>query len=219
MCMKPTNPYRDHSNPHAEHSFRGYIIDYLKTTFSDSKKTVVIYYFFDSTYKKSLKTSTFLRCILHQAIRLESLAPDSQRRLESLFMDQIDQSEPAARELEQLFLHFYGKFKTAFLLIDGLDEADEIEQRNVKSFLKEVQKMDGARILAVTHAALDMSTVFARSWALHIQLEDLKGDIEMFVQSQIDRYSQEELSNCSPSELAIIKQKLVSDAEGMLVAN
>lgn len=148
-------------------------------------------------------------------VRLESLLPDLQRLLESLFMDRIDQSEPTTSELEQLFLQSYGKFKSCFLLIDGLDEVDEIEQRNIKSFLREVQKMDGARILATTHAAMDMSKVFTGGLALHIRPDDLKDDIEAFVESQIDKYSQEELSDCSPYALDIIRQKLISDAEGM----
>ncbi|KAF2785963.1 hypothetical protein K505DRAFT_344213, partial [Melanomma pulvis-pyrius CBS 109.77] len=195
----------------------GYIVDHLRRSFSAQNETAVIFYFFDSSNKESLKASTFLRCILHQAIRLETLLPDSQRRLQSLFMDQISPLEPATDELEQLFLHFYGNFKSGFLLIDGLDEADEAEQRNVKSFLKEVQKMDSARILAITHAAMDMSKVFTRGLALQIRPEDLKDDIEVFVQSQIDKYAPGELSDCSPAVLDLIKQKLVSDAEGMFL--
>ncbi|KAF2803796.1 uncharacterized protein BDZ99DRAFT_163042 [Mytilinidion resinicola] len=195
----------------------GYIIDHLRMKFSAQNETVVIYYFFDSSEKKSLKASTFLRCTLHQMIKLEALVPELQRRLESLFIDRIDQSEPTTSELEQLFLHSCRKFKGCFLLIDGLDEADEIEQRNVKSFLKDVQRTHAARILATTHAAMDMSKVFTRGLALNIRPEDLKDDIEVFVQSQIDKYSQEKLSDCSPYALDIIKQKLIFDAEGMFL--
>ena len=148
-------------------------------------------------------------------IRPDTLLPSIQRRLESLFEDQIDQSEPATSELGQLFLQAFGKLENYFLLIDGLDEADDIEQRKVKSFLKEVQKMTGARILATTHAAMDMSRVFACCLALHIRPEDLKDDIDVFVQSQINKYSQEELSDCEPYVLDLVRQKLVSDAEGM----
>jgi hypothetical protein len=212
FCMIPTvHSYKFHSNQY----FRGYIIDYLSKTFSAHSETVVIYYFFDSSEKKTLRASNFLRCILHQAIRLESLLPESQRILESLFKNQIDQSEPTTSELEQVFFRFYGKFKSAFLLIDGLDEASDIEQRNVKSFLKTVQKMDGARVLATTHAAMDMSMVFTRGLALQIKSKDLEDDIATFVQSQIDKNSQGELCDCSPSVLDIIKRKLVSDAQGM----
>jgi hypothetical protein len=152
---------------------------------------------------------------LHQIIKLEALLPNIQRRLESLFVDQIGESDPDTSELEQLCLQFYGKSKSCSLLIDGLDEADDIEQRKVRLFLKKVQRMAGVRILATTHAAMDMSKVFSCDLALCIRPEDLKHDIEVFVQSQISKYSLEELSDCEPFVLDLIRQKLVSDAEGM----
>jgi hypothetical protein len=158
---------------------------------------------------------TFLRCILHQVISLESLRPDSQRRLELLFVDQIDQAEPDANELIKLFIQFYKKFKNAFLLIDGLDEAHKGDQRNVKSFLREIQKLDGARILAISHPDIDMSNVFSCSHTLQIKPEDLKGDIEIFIQGQIDEHSQKGLSICSPSLLNKVKQALLSGADEM----
>jgi hypothetical protein len=204
-------------NLRSKQSFRGYVINHLQTTFSARDDTVIIYYFFDSSNKKSLHTVTFLRCILHQAVRLESLLPDLQRRLELLFVDQIDQAEPDTSELVKLFMHFYGKFKNAFLLIDGLDEANKSDQRNVKSFLKEVQKIDSARILAITHPDVDMSKVFSRSRTLQINPEDLKVDIEIFVQSRLMSTHRRELSICSPSLLNKVKQALLSGAEGMLV--
>lgn len=219
LCIMPTGCKESCGNLNSNQYSRGYIIDYLNMKFQAYSDTAVIYYFFDSSERKTLKTSNFLRCILHQAIKMESLLPDSQRILESLFKDQIYQSEPTTSELEQIFFHFYGKFKSAFLLIDGLDEANDVEQRNVKSFLKTVQKMDGARIFTTTHAAMDMSKVFTRGLALQIKPKDLEDDIETFIQSQIDKYSQGELCDCSPSMLDIIKRKLVSDAQGMLVAS
>ena len=158
---------------------------------------------------------TFLRCILHQTINLEILSPDIQRRLESLFDSPVDQMEPSTSELEQLSLHSCKKFKRVLFLIDGLDEVDEVEQRNIKFFLKEVQKVDGARILAFTHAAMGMSKVFIRCSQLHITAEDLEDDVETFIESQISKYSQGELSACSPFVLDIIKRKLKADAEGM----
>lgn len=41
-------------------------------------------------------------------------------------------------------MHFYRKFKNAFLFINGLDKANKSNQRNVKFFLKEVQKVNSA---------------------------------------------------------------------------
>lgn len=184
-------------------------------TFSGQKETVVIYYFFDTLNKKSLEISTFLRCILHQALSLENLSPVVERHLESLFDSRMDQLEPSTSELEQLFSHSCGQFERAFILIDGLEEVNEVDQRKVKSLLKEVQKTDSARILAFTHATMNMSKVFTQCSQLHITAKDLKDDVEMFIDSQIDRYSQEELSACPLFVLDIIKRKLLADTEGM----
>jgi hypothetical protein len=127
----------------------------------------------------------------------------------------MDQLEPSISELQQLFFHTCGKFKRALLLIDGLDEVNEVEQRNIKFFLKEAQKMDGARILAFTHAATDMLKVFTHCSQLHITAENLKNDVATFIKSQISKYSQGELSACSSSVLDIVERKLTDDAEGM----
>lgn len=194
---------------------RASVVDHLRTNFSAQKETAVIYYFFDSLNKKSLEMPTFLRCILRQTMNLETLSPDIQERLESLFDNPEDQLEPSTSDLKELFFTSCGKFRRAFLLIDGLDEVNKAEQDNIKFFLREVQNISGARILAFTHAAMGMSKVFTGCSQLHITAEDLEDDVETFIESQIDKHAQEKLSACSPSVLDIIKRKLIDDAEGM----
>jgi hypothetical protein len=202
----------------SNYNLRGYIIDHLRKSFPPATDdTVIIYYFFDFSNKMTLRASTFLRCILHQAIRSESLLPNQQRRLESVFIDQIDQAEPDTRELLSLFVEFYEKFKNSFLIIDGLDQAEKSHQRIIISFIKEIQKLSCARILVTTYPDIDMSKVLSHSQKLQISPEDLEGDIEIFVQRQIDEHSQMELSVCSPSLLGKLKQALISGAEEMLV--
>jgi hypothetical protein len=132
-----------------------------------------------------------------------------------MFVNEIDQAEPDTSELIELFICFYGKFKNAFFLIDGLDQAGKSDQRNIKSFLKEVQKLNCARILVASHPDVDMSKVLSRSQTLPIKSEDLKGDIEIFVQRQMDDHLDEELSVCSPPLLNEVKQALISGAEEM----
>lgn len=215
FCMYWTHLETFHRELRSKQHSRGYIIDHLTKNFSAHSDTVVLYYFFDYSEKASLKASTFLRSILHQVIKLEHLLPEFQRQLESLFEDRIGDSEPLVSELEQLFVQFYGKFKRAFLVIDGLDEMGEVEQRNVKSFLRTVQKTDGSRVLAMTHAAMDMSKVLHGCQTLHIKPKYVEGDIATFIQAQIDRFSQSGLCDCSPAALDLIKRKLVCDAEGM----
>ena len=82
--------------------------------FAARDDTAIIYYFFDSSDKTTLLTHTFLRCILHQVIMLESLLPDLQRRLELLFVDGIEKAEPDRKELITLFLDYFGRFENAF---------------------------------------------------------------------------------------------------------
>ena len=214
-CMKPLRQDDFHKNMRSKYIARGHVIDHLKRSFAGRSSMVVIHYFFDSSEKKSLQASAFLRCILHQAITVDNLLPDSQRRLESLFEDQLGESEPATDDLAQLFCHFLRKFKCAFLLIDGLDEVSRTEQRNVKALLTTIRTIDSARIFAMTHADMDMTKVLTCCSCLQIKADDLEHDIAAFIQSQIDTYSQNDLLGCSSSALDLIKQKLVSDAEGM----
>ncbi|KAI9658885.1 MAG: hypothetical protein M1821_001845, partial [Bathelium mastoideum] len=192
----------------------GYVVEFLTRTFSAEEGTIVIYYFFDFSDKQSLRILTFLRCVLHQAIGPRTLLPDFQRRLESLFPDGTDYTEPTISELTEIFLHVCENFKTIFLLIDGLDEADKSTQRNTKSFLREMQKMDSVRILATTHPDVDMQKILIRSPTIQVKPED--ADIQLFVKSQIDNHSQE-LSVCSTSLLDRIEEFLLRRAEGMFL--
>ncbi|PSN61265.1 hypothetical protein BS50DRAFT_157349 [Corynespora cassiicola Philippines] len=187
----------------------GYIVQHLKRSFPAHGDTSVIYYSFNSSEKKSLKTSAFLRCILHQAITVDNLVPDIQRRLEYLFEDQIGDFDPANSELEQLFCDFIKEYKCVFLIVDGIDELSEAEQRNVKSLLRKVANTNIAKLLTTTHAAADMSKVLAHCLSIQIKPEDLKDDIALFIQSQIDEHAQGDRLGCSEYELDLIKQKFL----------
>jgi hypothetical protein len=193
------------------------VIDYLTTTFSNDKDTAIVYYFFDYSCKESLPVPTFLRSILHQIIKTETLLPHTQRRLEALFVSQIDQREPDITELEILFIELCGKLKKVLLLIDGLDEVDHNDRKLVQSFLRKAQGIPCARIFVTTHPEVDMSTVFSSCRMLKIRPQDLETDIKTFVESQIKRRQHEELSICSPALLNSIKQALISGAQGMYV--
>jgi hypothetical protein len=191
------------------------VIDYLTPAFSTDKDSAIIYYFFDYSYKESLSVPTFLRSILHQIIRMETLVPNIQRRLEALFDCQAEQWGPDAAELEKLFLELCSKLKKVLLLIDGLDEVDQDNRKVVRNFLRKVQDRTSARIFVTTHPEVDMSTVFSRCRTLKITPQDLETDIKLFVKSQIEKCLPEELSICPPGLLDSIRQALISGAQGM----
>jgi hypothetical protein len=196
---------------------RGYVIDYLTTTFFNDKDTVIVYYFFDYSCKESLPVPTFLRSILHQINKVETLLPNTQRLLEALFDSQIDRGEPDTAELEILLIKLCEKLKKVLFLIDGLDEMDHCDRKLVRNFLRKVQDMTCARIFVTTHPEVDMSAVFRSCRVLKITPQDLGTDIKTFVESQIERRLHEELSICSPALLNSIRQALISGAQGMYV--
>lgn len=165
--------------------------------------------------KKSLQLSTFLRCILYQALTPESLRPDTQRRIESLLLFTSALATPTFEVLEELFLDAVKKFKITYLLIDGLNELGTTDLRILKFFFKKVQSCDGVQICLAAKAAMDVSTVLGNSQTIYIMPHDLESDIEVFVQKRIDEYSEHELNICSPTLLGLIKQALISQAEGM----
>jgi hypothetical protein len=165
--------------------------------------------------KKSLQLSTFLRCILHQAVTPESLRPNTQRKLESLFLAQAPAVKPSFEALEELFIEAIKEFKIIYLLIDGLDEVETSDQRVLKRFFKKVQSYKGVQVCLAAHAAMDVSTVLRNSQIIDIKPGDIESDIEVFVQKQIDEHSEEELSICSPALLDKIKDALLSRTGGM----
>ncbi|KAI9773765.1 MAG: hypothetical protein M1839_001997 [Geoglossum umbratile] len=193
----------------------GYVIDHLTKTSANDRNTAIVYYFFDYSRKESLQVPTFLRSILHQISKMEALLPQTQRRLEALFLGRTDRGEPSITELEVLFIDLCGKFNKAFLLIDGLDEVDRNDRKIVQNFLRKVQTIACTQIFVTTHPEVDMSAVFNSLRTLKIKPQDLETDIKTFVDSKIERHLHEELSICSPALLNSIRQALVSGAQGM----
>lgn len=120
-------------------------------------------------------------------------------------------------ELETLFAELCGTLKRVFLLIDGLDEVDLTDRKLILTFLKKVQDIASVKVFVTAHPEVDVSAVFNECRTLKIEPQDIQPDITIFVESQIERRSHEELSECSPALLESIKQALISDAQGMYV--
>jgi hypothetical protein len=179
----------------------------------------IVYYFFDYSTKASLAVPTFLRSILHQVLTVENLLPAAQLCLRSLFSGEAGQREADAADLESLFLDLCAALKRVFILIDGLDEVDPNDRRVVRDFLKKLQGVASVKVFITTHPEVDMSAVFSKCRMLKIEPQDVESDITTFVESQIEKRSHDELSGCSPALLELIKQALISGAQGMYVGH
>jgi hypothetical protein len=64
-----------------------------------------------------------------------------------------------------------------------------------------------------------MSTVFRKCRTFKTEAQDIDPDIAAFVESQIEQHSHMELSGCSLPLLELIKQALISGAQGMYVGH
>jgi len=122
-------------------------------------------------------------------------------------------------EVASLFSDFCSAYKRVFLLLDGLDEMDPNDGKAIRNFLKEFEGIASVKVFITTHPEVDMSTVFRRCRTFKIEAHDVEADIAAFVESQIEQRSQEELSGCSPTLLELIKQALISGAQGMYVGH
>jgi hypothetical protein len=192
---------------------RGSAHDFLKKEFSANKDTTIVYYFFDYSIKASLVVPTFLRSILHQVLTVEKL-PAVQVRLESLFSNEWE-VDPV--EVASLFSDLCSTYKRVFLLLDGLDEVEPTDGRVIRNFLERFQGIASVKVFITTHLEVDMSTVFGNCRTFKIETQDVGPDIAAFVESQIEQLSHMELSGCSSTLLELIKQTLLSRAQGMYV--
>jgi hypothetical protein len=165
-----------------------------------------------------LAVPTFLRSILHQVLTVENL-PAVQYHLESLFSGDIEQREVDLVEVASLFSYLCSTYKSVFLLLDGLDEVEANDGRVIRNFLKKFQGIASIRVFITTHPEVDISTVFMKCRTFKIEAQDIEPDIAAFVESQIEQHSHMELSECSLNLLELIKQTLISDAQGMYVGH
>ena len=188
----------------------------MKKKFSTDEDSTIVYYFFDYSTKESLAVQTFLRSILHQVLTVE-IRPAVQVRLESLFSGEIDQWE--VDDVASLFSDLCSTYKRVFLLLDGLDEVDPNDGRVIRNFLKKFQSIASVKVFITTHPEVDMSTVLRKCRTFKIEAQDVEPDIAAFVESQIEQHSHMELAGCSLPLLELVKQALISGAQGMYVGH
>jgi len=147
------------------------------------------------------------------------LLPAVQVRLESLFSAEMDQWEVDPVEVASVFSDLCSAHKRVFLLLDGLDEVDPNDGRVIRNFLKKFQGIASVKVFITTHPEVDMSTVFRKCRTFKIEAQDVEPDIAAFVESQIEQHSHVELAGCSLPLLELVKQALISGAQGMYVGH
>ena len=180
-----------------------------------SGERVVAYYFFDYRWKESLSAITFLRCILHQVLRMDKVASGIRERLQKHFGGADDSHEPTLENLQELIFDICTTLNDVLFVVDGLDEA-ELDCRSVAlRFLENMQPR--IKIFVAGLPEIDIAAVFKGAATIDITERDVKEDIWKFINIKLEQdvMANEVLSNYNPCFTDHLKAALASKAQGM----
>lgn len=181
--------------------------------------TVIAYYFFDAAQKESLPPSTFLRSILHQVLRTESLNPTLQRRLEAIFTGLSGSREPEIDELERLIFELCNTLQKVIILVDGINEVEQDDRRLVLRFFKAIQQSQAViKLFVASRPETGVPIFFSDSQLTHINIRahDTRLEIEGFINSRVEKEVKDgSLAVCGPAVIDKIKNVLKMKARGM----
>lgn len=194
-------------------------MEWVTKNLAGKTDTVVAYYFFDSAQKESLSACTFLRSILHQVLRTESLNPTLQRLLEAIFIGPNGSREPEIDELETLVFELCNTMQKVIILVDGISEAEQDDRRLVLRFLKAIQESQAViKLFIASRPEVDVPTFFSNSQLTHIDIRahDTRLEIEDFINSRVEKEAKDgSLVVCGPAVIDKIKNVLKRKAKGM----
>lgn len=197
----------------------GHVVEQFTKHLANKKDTCVAYYFFDSTQQESLSPCTFLRSILHQILRIESLNPTLQRRLEAIFTEPNGSIEPEFDELETLVLDLFNGLQKVVILIDGINEVEQDDQRLVLHFLKAIQHTQTViKLFVTTRPEVDVPIFFSEGQLtlINIRAHDIRLEIDEFINLRLENEAKGgSLAVCGPALIDEIKRVLKMKAKGM----
>lgn len=194
------------------------MVEQVTRTLAGNNNTGIAYYFFDPSRKESLSPSTFLRSILHQVLRTESLNPALQRGLEAIFIGPNGSREPEIDELETLIIKLCNTLRKAVILIDGINETTHDDRKLVLHFLKAIQQSQAViKLFISSRPEVDVPIVFTDAQLTHITIraQDTQLEIDNFINSRVEEAKEGSLIVCKLDVIDEIKKSLQMKARGM----
>ena len=183
------------------------------------EQRVVAYFFSDYRWKESLSAITFLRCILHQLLRMDKISFGIRSVLRRHFGSPNHFQEPTLEDLQKLISDVCTGLSEVFFVVDGLDEVEPDSRTAVLRFLGDMQPR--VKIFVASQPEIDVAALFAGSRAVTINVtaQDLKADIQKFIHIQLEQDTAANgiLSTYNPCFTKSIKEVLAFKAQGMYV--
>lgn len=196
------------------------MIERMTESLVSKKNAITAYYFFDSAQKESLSPYTFLRSILHQILRTESLNPALQRRLEATFIGPNGSRKPEIDELEALIIGLCDTLQNVIVLVDGIDEAEQEDQRLVMHFLKNaIQKSQAViKLFISSRPEVNVPIFFSDNGQLthiNIRAQDTQIEIDKVIKFRVENVAKEgSFVVCEPATIDKIIKALKMKASG-----
>ena len=121
-------------------------------------------------------------------------------------------------EIEHLLLDVCAKMSKVVLLIDGVNEADQLDQKVVLSVLKKLVRLElASKIFITSQPEVNFRSVFSDTDISQINLkpQDTQCELEKYINQRVDNEIHNQLALCSMRVIDDIKAVLKTKAEGM----
>ncbi|KAI6753938.1 hypothetical protein HG530_013114 [Fusarium avenaceum] len=212
----------DYISPHRQNFGSGKtiltssVVDHALTEKRDSGELIAFFFpRFDD--QNSLKSETILRSIVRQTIEAASIIDDTLPLLETL----MSRDGLAANTLTKLITKIGRVVKTLYIIIDGLDECEPAERRDLLKTLTSLVALNGGiKLFLSTRETIanEIRKNFVSYEYVSMDCSTGQSDIAAYVVSTIDTLlDNDDLVVSDPSLIDDMKESLIENADGMFL--
>ncbi|KAF5247561.1 hypothetical protein FANTH_6312 [Fusarium anthophilum] len=192
------------------------VVNYILTE-KKTPRELITFFFARFDNQNSLKSETILRSIVRQAIESASMIDDTLPLLETL----ISLDGLAANTLKRLVTKIAKEVDKLYIIIDGLDECEPVERRDLLNTLASLVALNGGIKLFLSTrdtVANEIRRAFASCEHVSIGRSTVQSDISAYVVSTIDTLlANDDLVVTDPSLIDDIKKALIDNSDGMFL--
>jgi hypothetical protein len=191
---------------------------------SVSTGAAVAYFYCDHAQSETLASTTIFRSIMkqlitHYRILRKPLPQCVDEGLEQAHRLGWKSFDPI--ELCSFLLDLINSLSETFLILDGLDECDPKERRDILKFVTSSLKRPGSKrickFLVASREEVNMRHWVPNCFQISINDKNIHSDICSFVDRTVDNKLEEESLVATPSLVNEIKKRLIEGAKGMYV--
>lgn len=183
-----------------------------------STEMSISYFFCTFNDPRSRKPQTILSSLTRQILNIFEETGEIGEHLKLMFVTDHRAREPNIKELSALFTSVTRLPAVAYLVIDGLDECEDSDRREILSCLSVLIRQDPYRIKVIILSRWMDSELLEDFGQISIQSASNCSDIELYIREVIDKKINERSIVIKESSIAEeIKQGLIQKSDGMYV--